>query len=161
MRKKIKLSAGITLINKKYKKNEQYHYFSEPNNSLIIPVLDKKFLIVEQKREPINKRNFEFPMGWIDKKEKPCIAASRELFEETGYKSLVKPKKLLFFHADPGRNSRLVYCYYTKNIKKLTKPEKNIFIHFKSKKEIITLINSKKFNSAAHIAAFYCYINKI
>ena len=43
MKKKIKLSAGITLINKKFKKNQHYHYFSEPNNSLIIPILNKKF----------------------------------------------------------------------------------------------------------------------
>ncbi len=160
MKKKIKLSAGITLINKKFKKNQHYHYFSEPNNSLIIPILNKKFLIVEQKREPINKKNFEFPMGWIDKKEKPYVAASRELFEETGYKTLVKPKNLLLFHADPGRNSRLTYCFYTKNLKKIRRPEKKINIYFKSVKQIINLIKSKKFNSASHIAAFYCYISK-
>ena len=39
----------------------------------------------KQKREPINKKNFEFPMGWIDKNETPDNAGKRELLEETGY----------------------------------------------------------------------------
>ena len=160
MKNKIKLTAGIKLINKKFRKNEHYHYFSEPNNALIIPIINNKFLIVEQKRVPINKKNYEFPMGWIDKKEKPYQSASRELLEKTGYKTLTKPKNLLIFHPDPGRNSRSVFCYYTKKIKKIKKPEKNINILFKNKKQILNFIKLKKFNNATHLAAFYCYINK-
>ena len=96
MKKKITLSHRIFLINKKYKKKEFFHYIKEPNNSLIIPVLNKKyFVLVIQKREPINKKNYEFPMGWIDKNELPIRAASRELLEETGYKTLITPKKLI------------------------------------------------------------------
>ena len=86
MKKKITLSHRIFLINKKYKKKEFFHYIKEPNNSLIIPVLNKKyFVLVIQKREPINKKNYEFPMGWIDKNELPIRAASRELLEETDH----------------------------------------------------------------------------
>ena len=44
MKLKQKLTASITLINKKYKKNEFYHYFEEPNNVILIPVIKKKFL---------------------------------------------------------------------------------------------------------------------
>ena len=54
-----KLTAGITLINKKYKKKEFYHYFQEPSNVIIIPIFKKKFVLVCQKREPINKINYE------------------------------------------------------------------------------------------------------
>ena len=157
---KQKLSTGITLINKPYKKKEFYHYLKEPNNVIIIPVIGKKFIIVKQKREPINKKNYEFPMGWIDKGESSIRASKRELLEETGYKTLSIPKKLMEYYADPGRNSRSCICYYTKNLKKIKKPEKNIDIFFKNKKQIISLIKSKKFNNSSHIAAFYCYINK-
>jgi len=160
MKNKIKLTSGIKLINKKFKKKEYYHYFSEPNNAVIIPIINNKFLIVEQKRIPINKKNYEFPMGWIDKDETPDQSASRELFEETGYKTQTKPINLLIFYPDPGRGSRLAYCYYTKKLKKIKKPEKNINIFFKSKKQILNLIKLKKFNNATHLAAFYCYINK-
>lgn len=160
MKKRIKLTTGITLINKKYKKKEYYHYIEEPNNVVIVPFIKNKFLIVEQKREPINKKNFEFPMGWVDKGETLVNAATRELFEETGYRTLSSPKKFLNFYADPGRGSRSCICFYTKKLKKINKPEKNIKIFLKTKKQIQRLIDKKKFNNAAHIAAFYFFISK-
>ena len=155
-----KLTAGITLVNKRYKKKEFYHYFKEPDNVILIPVIKNKFLVVKQKREPINKKNYEFPMGWVDKGEIPITASKRELLEETGYKTLATPKKLMEYYADPGRGSRSCICYYTKKLKKVKKAEQNINIFFKNKKQIVNLIKSKKFNNASHIAAFYCYINK-
>ena len=160
MKKKIKLTTGITLINKKYKKKEFYHFIQEPNNIIIIPVIKNKFLIVEQKREPINRKNYEFPMGWVDKGETMIETSKRELLEETGYKSLSKPKKILEYFPDPGRNSRKCVCFYTKNLKKIKKPEKNINIYLKNRKQIEGLIKLKKFNNASHLAAFYCYTNK-
>jgi|TARA_B100000929_G_scaffold59878_1_gene45261 ADP-ribose pyrophosphatase YjhB (NUDIX family) len=161
MKLKQKLTAGITLINKKYKRKEFYHYFKEPDNVVLIPIIKGKFLIVEQKREPINKKNYEFPMGWIDKGETSVNASKRELLEETGYKSLIKPKKLIECFPDPGRGSRSCIFYYSNKIKKIQKPEKNIKIFFASKKKIKKLIKLKKFNNASHIAGFYSYINKI
>ena len=97
MKKRIKLTSGITLINKKFKKREFYHYFEEPNNVIIIPKINNHFILVKQKREPIDKKNYEFPMGWIDKGESSSAAAKRELIEETGYKSKKNYKKLLNF----------------------------------------------------------------
>ena len=79
MKYKQKLTTGITLVNKKYKKNQFYHFFQEPNNVIVIPIISKKFIVISQKREPINKKNFEFPMGWIDKGEPPKEAGEREL----------------------------------------------------------------------------------
>lgn len=154
-----KLTAGITLINKKYKKKEFYHYFQEPSNVIIIPIFKKKFVLVCQKREPINKINFEFPMGWIDKGETPIKAGERELLEETGLKSLKKLQKLIVFYADPGRGSRSVYCFFTNNLKKIKKNEKGIVVKLKTKKEIFQLIKQKKFNNASHISAFFYYLN--
>ncbi len=160
MKLKQKLTSGITLINKKYKKNQFYHFFKEPNNVIVVPIIKNKFIIISQKREPINKKNFEFPMGWIDKGETPNKAGERELLEETGYKSLSNLRNLVIFYADPGRGSRTVYSFYTKKLKKIQKPEKDISVSVKSKDQIIRLIKNKKFNNASHIAAFFCYLNK-
>lgn len=161
MKKKIYLSSRIFLINKKYRKNELYHYIQDPNNVIIIPILkNKKFVLVYQKREPINKKNYEFPMGWIEKGEKPIESAIRELLEETGYQSLIMPKKLLILYPDPGRLSRNIICYYTNRIIKVSKPEKGIKIKYCNKKKIIELIKKNKFNNAAHISAFYHYLLK-
>tara|TARA_B100000686_G_scaffold348727_1_gene440486 strand:+ start:1720 stop:2205 length:486 start_codon:yes stop_codon:yes gene_type:complete len=154
------LSTGIWLINKKYKSNEYYHYFKEPNNVLVVPKFGKFFIVIQQKREPINKKNLEFPMGWVDKGERPADAAKRELLEETGYKSLIKPKKILEFFADPGRGQRSCYCFYTNKLKKIQKPEKKIKVFLKTEKEIKNLIKKKKFNNSSHISAFYHFIDK-
>ena len=160
MKKRIKLTSGITLINKKFKKREFYHYFEEPNNVIIIPKINNHFILVKQKREPIDIKNYEFPMGWIDKGESPSAAAKRELLEETGYKSKKKLQKAFEFFADPGRGNRKCFCYYTNNLSKISKPEKNIQVFLKTTKEIIKMINIRKFNNSAHIAAFFFCINK-
>ena len=67
-------------------------------------------------------------MGWIDKGEKPINSAVRELLEETGYRSLSVPKKLLILYPDPGRLSKNIVCYYADQIIKIGKPEKGIKI---------------------------------
>ena len=155
MKKKIKLSDRIFLFNKKFKKKEFYHYIKGPNVSLIIPKFKNKFLIVSQRREPINKVNYEFPSGWIDKNETPVKSACRELFEETGYKSLQKSINLISFYPDPGRLNHKVFCFYTKKIKKIKKPEKGIKVLKLTLTEIKNLIKKGKFNNASHIAALY------
>ena len=160
MKKKQILTSGITLINKKYKIDEFYHYFKEPNNVIIIPIIGNKFVLVEQKREPIKKKNIEFPMGWIDKGENSDDAAKRELLEETGYESIKLPTKLVEFYPDPGRGSRSSICYYTKKVVKSQKSEKGIKVLLYNKFQIIKLIEKKKFNNASHISAFFYFINK-
>jgi ADP-ribose pyrophosphatase len=161
VKKKIHLSSRIFLINKKYKKNELYHYIKDPNNVITIPIIKNKFILVSQKRLPINKYNYEFPSGWVDLGEKPSDSASRELLEETGYKTEIKPKKLFTIYPDPGRLSKSMICYYTNKLTKISKPEKGIKVILCTKKKIIELIKKGKFNSATHISAFLYYlINK-
>ena len=160
MKKKIHLSSRIFLINKKYKKNEYYHYIEDPNNIITIPIIKNKYILVYQQKIPINKKNYEFPSGWIDIGEKPVDSASRELLEETGYKSLVSPKKMLTLYPDPGRLSKKMICFFSKKLKKISKPEKGIKIALCSKMKVIRLIQSGEFNSATHIAAFFYYLSK-
>ena len=159
MKKKIELYPRIFLINKKYKKNEYWHYFEVPDVAILIPIINTKFLIVSQKREAINKINFEFPCGWVDLNEKPKKSAARELFEETGYKSLDMPKKLIKFYEEPGRMNSQAHCFFSNKLIKVNSPEKGIKIHFFSKTQIINLIRQNKFNAAIHIAAFYKYLS--
>ena len=50
MKYKQKLTTGITLVNKKYKKNQFYHFFQEPNNVIVIPVIKKKIRCYQSKK---------------------------------------------------------------------------------------------------------------
>jgi ADP-ribose pyrophosphatase len=161
MKKKIYLSTGISLINKKYKKDEYYHFIQEPNNILIVPVIKKnRFILVYQKREPVNKKIYEFPMGWIDKGESSLKSANRELVEETGYRPKSKLKKLFSFYPDPGRINKKMICYLADDLKKIGKPEKGIEVVICNTQKIFQLIKNNKFNNASHIAAFYYFLIK-
>ncbi len=159
MKKEVKLYKRISLINKKFGKNSYYHYLKTPKISIIIPKLKDKFILVSQLRIPINQKTFEFPGGLIDKKgESPWKSVSRELIEETGYKSLKKPKKIFEVYADPGRlNSQYIF-FFSNSLLKIKLPEEGIKIHFFSEKKILNLIKSKKINHACHIAAFLNFI---
>ena len=159
MKKKIQLYSNIFLINKKYKKNELYYYLDIPDVAIVVPIIDKKFLLVSQKREAINKINYEFPCGFVDPGESPTKSAARELLEETGYKSLNKIKNLIKFYEAPARMNNTAHCYFAEKLIKINNPEKGIKIFFYTKKEIINLIEKKKFNNGTHIAAFYKYLS--
>jgi ADP-ribose pyrophosphatase YjhB (NUDIX family) len=161
MKRKVKLFPRIFLINKLFQKNKYYHYIKSPDVAITLPVLkNNKFILVCQKREPINKKNYEFPSGWVDEKEKPENSASRELLEETGYKSLMIPRKLLTIYPDPGRLSNKMICYFTNKILRVKKPEKSIKIIYCDKTKIVELVKKNQFNNASHIAAFYHYLSK-
>ena len=158
MKKKQKLSYGITLINQKFKKNEFYHYFDLPNVSITLPIINNKFLIISQKRIPINSFIYEFPSGWIDRDETAINSAKRELLEETGFKTVIELKKILEFYPEVGRMNNKVYAFYTNKLVKVNNPEKGIKNKLVSKNELIKLISKKKFNNSAHIAVFYHFL---
>ena len=155
-----KLYTGISLIEKKFDKNKIYYYLKTPNISIIIAKIKNKFLVVSQKRIPINKITYEFPGGIIDKGSTPLKSAKTELFEETGYKCIGNPKKLGTIYPDPGRLDCKYFCYFTNNIKKKNKPEKGINLQLLTKSQIISLISKKKFSHACHVYAFFSYLSK-
>lgn len=59
------------------------------------------FLLVSQFRPPIGKTIWQFPAGLVEKGDSLVGAASRELGEETGYKT-DKLVKLGLIYPDPG-----------------------------------------------------------
>jgi len=158
--KNLKLSNNINLINKKFKKNQYYHYLKTSNLSLVIPKIKKNYILVSQKRIPINQINFEFPSGIIEKHETALISAKKELIEETGYKSRNKLKKITSFNTEPGRLTTRITGFFCDNLVKISKPEKGIKIHIVSEHQIIKLIENGKFNNASHIGMFLFYKKK-
>ena len=158
--KNLKLSNNINLINKKFKKNQYYHYLKTSNLSLVIPKIKKNYILVSQKRIPINQINFEFPSGIIEKHETALISAKKELIEETGYKSRNKLKKITSFNTEPGRLTTRITGFFCDNLVKILKPEKGIKIHIVSEYQIIKLIENGKFNNASHIGMFLFYKKK-
>ena len=48
---------------------------------------ERRLLLIEQLRPPLNAKTIELPAGVIDRDETPRLAALRELEEETGYRA--------------------------------------------------------------------------
>ena len=159
--KNIKLTNRISLINKKFKKKEFYHYLETSNLSLVIPKIKEKYIVVSQKRVPINKINYEFPSGIVEKKETTLQSAYKELKEETGYKSRSKLSKIITFYTEPGRLTTKITGYFTTDLIKISKPEKGIRIHLFNQSDIFRLILNQKFNNSSHIAMFLYLIKNI
>ena len=158
MKKKF-LFPRIFLIEKKFQKNQLYYYLKTPNISVMIAMIKDKYLVVSQKRIPINKITYEFPGGIIDKGSKPVDSALNELFEETGYKCTGKPKRLLTLYPDPGRLDCKYFGFFSKKIIKVNKPENGIKLHLLTKKQILLLIKKNKFHNACHVANFFSHLN--
>ena len=159
--KNFKLTNNIQLINKGFRKNEFYHYLKTSNLSIIIPKIHNKYIVVSQKRIPINKINYEFPSGIVEKKETTLQSAHKELKEETGYKSRSKLSKIITFYTEPGRLTTKITGYFTKDLIKISKPEKGIKIHLFNQSDIFKLILNQKFNNSSHIAMFLYLITNL
>ncbi len=154
-----KLFTEIFLIEKKFKKNQSYFYLKTPNIAVIIAKIKDKFVVVSQNRIPINKITYEFPGGIIDKGNSALKTAKVELYEETGFRCIKNPKKLLSIYAEPGRINSKHFFFITDKIIKIKKPEKGIKLHLLSKSQIYKLIKKGEFNHSAHAYAFLSYLN--
>ena len=120
-----------------------------------------RYIVVSQKRVPINKINYEFPSGIVEKKETTLQSAYKELKEETGYKSRSKLSKIITFYTEPGRLTTKITGYFTKDLIKISKPEKGIKIHLFNQSDIFKLILNQKFNNSSHIAMFLHLITNL
>ncbi len=76
----------------------------------------KKILIVKQFRYPWREYSFEIPSGLLEEKESPKDAASREIKEETGYRT--ESLKYLIKYHDVGFANGWGYLFFGRVSKK-------------------------------------------
>jgi ADP-ribose pyrophosphatase len=72
--------------------------------------------MVTQHRFPVDKVLLELPAGKLSKGEDPKLCATRELEEETGYKS-ENVKELGSIYTTPGYSSEQLWIYLAKDLK--------------------------------------------
>ena len=65
---------------------------------------------------------------------------------------------MITFYNEPGRLTTKITGFYTKDLVKISKPEKGIKVHLLSQKDIFKLILKQKFNNVSHIAMFFYLI---
>ncbi|GEN56729.1 ADP-ribose diphosphatase [Halolactibacillus alkaliphilus] len=80
---------------------------------------DKRFIMVEQYRKPLEKALVEVPAGKLEPNEAPEVTAIRELEEETGF-TTEHLEYVTSFYTTPGFCDELIYLYYTDKLIPLT-----------------------------------------
>lgn len=87
-----------------------------PGAVAILPLTDdKKIVMVEQFRKPLEKTIVEIPAGKLEKGEEPADTARRELEEETGY-ACEQLEWLISFYTSPGFADEIVHLYVAKGL---------------------------------------------
>jgi ADP-ribose pyrophosphatase len=88
-----------------------------PGGAVVVPVTDDgKIVLVTQHRFPVNKVLLELPAGKLSKGEDPKLCATRELEEETGYKSK-NIKELGSIYTTPGYSTEQLWIYLAQDLK--------------------------------------------
>ena len=132
MRKWQKLKSKVDYQNPYFKRTKNlvknpvgqlmdYYFFCKPDFSIVIPIIDDSFLLVDQYRNPIERNSLEFPMGGGEKSENPLMIAKRELLEETGHRAK-KFQKLGRVAAAPGHSIQWSTVYLATGLNKIVKP---------------------------------------
>jgi len=87
--------------------------------AIVVPVIEtqegKKFLMVWQWRHGSKCLSLEFPGGVFEPGENPEQAATRELYEETGYKA-AKIKKMGDFSPNPAIMTNRVHFFLAQDL---------------------------------------------
>ena len=110
---KVKLPTGDII--------DDFFVIERKNVSLIVAIDEEKRIIIKDEyRYPIDKHLIELPGGTFDLGEKdPLAVAKRELLEETGYSA--DEWELLFTNYDyPTKDVNQVNIYLAKNIKRVS-----------------------------------------
>ncbi|MGE0242466.1 MAG: NUDIX hydrolase [Nitrososphaeraceae archaeon] len=103
------------LQNKKIQKEVVEH---SPSVGLI-PIIDhSNILLITQYRHPAKKTLLEIPAGKIEDGETKEEAATRELYEETGYTG--KLSFLTKWYLAPSYDTELMYIFIATNLKKIS-----------------------------------------
>jgi len=85
--------------------------------AIIMVTDDKKIVLVEQYRKPMEKPLVEIPAGKLDEGEEPLACAMREMEEETGYEC-ESMDKLISLYTSPGFADEIIHIYVAKGLKK-------------------------------------------
>lgn len=132
--------------------------------AVVLPVTnDGKIVFVKQYRYPLDEFIYELPAGKLEVNEDPLACATRELNEETGYKSK-KVSYLGKIYTSPGFCSEILYIYLAQELvygqHNREEGEYGMELHEFTIKEIDQMIRDGKIVDAKTLSGLYFFRNK-
>ncbi len=87
-----------------------------PGAVTIIPLLDNgQVCLIRNDRVAVGRTLVELPAGTLEPGEDPAVTASRELWEETGYRARIL-EKLIEFYMSPGIISERMHVFVARGL---------------------------------------------
>lgn len=97
-------------------KTSKREIINHPGAVAVIAITEeKKIVLINQFRKPLEKTIVEIPAGKLEKDEDPLDCAKRELEEETGYQAS-ELEFIMSFYTSPGFADEIIYLYFTDKI---------------------------------------------
>ncbi len=129
--------------------------------SVVLPITDEgKVVLVKQYRYPFEKTLYELPAGKLETGEDPLLCASRELQEETGYKTN-NIIKLGSIYTTPGFCSEELHIFLATNLipgdHAREEGEYGMELHEFEMKEVVEMILDGRIKDSKTIAGIAYY----
>lgn len=145
-------------------KNVEWDYLEHKGAAAVIPVMeDGKIIMVRQWRNAVDKFSLEIPAGGRDSKDEPTFeCASRELEEETGYRS----ENIEFLQTiipAIAYSGELIDIYVAFDLIKSHQnldPDEDINLEFYTPEELVDMIMKNEINDAKTISAIMTYYHR-
>lgn len=142
----------------------EWDYLYHKGAAAVIPVMDDgKILVVRQWRNAVDKFALEIPAGGKNGVDEPTLlCASRELEEETGYKS----DKIEFLHtiipaiAYSGEKIDVYVAFDLQKSHQNLDPDEDIEIESYTIEELMDKIVNNEINDAKTVASLMTYYHK-
>ena len=112
-----------------------------PGAVAIVPLINKRVLLVEQYRKAIERRTLEIPAGTLEEGESPEECAKRELIEETGFNAS-QWDKLTSYYPSPGYSSEIIHIFKARGLEKVSDAEAELPIHYMDLEDVQTKIRT-------------------
>lgn len=143
---------------------EKWDFIAHNGAAAVVPVLDDgRILMVTQYRGSVERETLEIPAGKLDRAgEEGLLCATRELEEETGYKS-DDIEWLLTMRTTIGFCNEKIEIYVAKNLKASKQNlDENEYVDVKpyTVSELKELIYSGKIEDSKTVAAILAYADK-
>ncbi|MDI6886032.1 MAG: NUDIX hydrolase [archaeon] len=100
-----------------------------PGAVAIVPLINKRVLLVEQYRKAIERITLEIPAGTLEEGESPEECAKRELIEETGFNAS-HWDKLTSYYPSPGYSSEIIHIFKAQGLEKVSDAEAELPIQY-------------------------------
>ncbi|MGL5689631.1 MAG: NUDIX hydrolase [Bacteroidales bacterium] len=142
---------------------EEYYVLEYPDWVNVIAITKEgQFVMEQQYRHGLGVNSIELPCGVMEHGEIPCVAAQRELLEETGYGNGVW-SKLMTIAPNPGSMSNLTHCFLAIGVEKISEQSldanEDLTVHLMNESEVRSLLENDKIYQALMVAPLYKYFN--